>query len=161
MASAEHVPQVSRAKSSHTASEIRPAFLKKKNQEFMRHWFDVRRCGQHSVSNQGKNCRNSRKINSTVVLFLADKAEITGMSWQDEQSWYFFCIYPQELDMKFIASLEMEFVCLSNFCRLILMCLPFWWFHSNVLSLIPFYFGNFLRCLRRPSIQPYLSMFFP
>ena len=29
MASVEHFPKVSRAKSSHTASEIRPAFLKK------------------------------------------------------------------------------------------------------------------------------------
>jgi len=46
----------------------------------------MRSAVQHSVSNQGRNCRSTGKINSTVVLLLADRAVITGMAWQDEQS---------------------------------------------------------------------------
>jgi len=93
MAGVEHVPQGSRAKSCHTASEIpsRPAFLKKKNQLQKKSAVScvidlMRSAVQHSVSNQGRNCRSTGKINSTVVLLLADRAVITGMAWQDEQS---------------------------------------------------------------------------
>ena len=60
MASVKNVPQVSRAKSSHTASEIRPAFPKK----------------EKSAIHASLICRMRGAVDSTATPIKAETAEV-------------------------------------------------------------------------------------